>query len=63
MSVLVVIRKCPYILYIKVYPYMYLWSEQWAVGIKGSQNNGPSEVWAVRIMTLNHAFLPMHTHE
>ena len=37
-------------IYAKLYVYMYLWSEQWAVGTMGRRNNGLSEQWAVGIM-------------
>ena len=34
-----------------MYLYLYEWTEQWAVGIMGCRNNGPSELWVVGIMT------------
>ena len=40
---LVLVIKIATILYTKMYVYMCLWSEQWAVGIMGCRNNGPSE--------------------
>ena len=47
--ILLVIKSAT-ILYTKMYVYMCLWSEQWAVGIMGCRNNGPSEKWAVGTM-------------
>ena len=49
MKILLVIKSAT-ILYTKMYVYMCLWSEQWAVGIMGCRNNGSSELWAVGIM-------------
>ena len=50
---IVLFIKSATILYTKMYVYMCLWSDQWAVGIMGCRNNGPSELWAVGIMTRN----------
>ena len=50
---IVLFIKSATILYTKMYVYVCLWSEQWAVGIMGCRNNGPSELWAVGIMTRN----------
>ena len=33
-----------------MYEYIYLWSEQWVVGIMGCRTKGQSEQWVVGIM-------------